>query len=66
MFVFNRKRISVMLLIILIGIFAFSYKTSEKEIKKDQKYVTTTPVANKVIILDAGHGVPDEGAQSSS
>ena len=61
MFVFNRKRISVMLLIILIGIFAFSYKTSEKEIKKDQKYVTTTPVANKVIILDAGHGVPDEG-----
>ena len=24
------------------------------------------PVSNKVIVLDAGHGKPDEGAQSSN
>ena len=33
-----------------------------------QKTVQTMslPVTNKVIVIDAGHGVPDEGAQSSS
>ncbi len=60
MIVLNRKRISVMLLVIMMGIFVFSYKTAEKEIV-EEKSVTATPVSNKVIILDAGHGVPDEG-----
>ncbi len=60
MIILDRKRISVMLLIILVGIFTFSYKTTEKENKETQKYVAATPVANKVIILDAGHGIPDE------
>lgn len=59
MIVLNRKRISVMLLVIMMGIFVFSYKTAEKEIV-EEKSVTATPVSNKVIILDAGHGVPDE------
>ena len=60
MIVLNRKRISVMLLVIMMGIFVFSYKTAEKEIV-EEKSVTATPVSNKVIILDSGHGVPDEG-----
>ena len=59
MIVLNRKRISVMLLVIMMGIFVFSYKTAEKEII-EEKSVTATPVSNKVIILDAGHGIPDE------
>ena len=66
MIVLNRKRISVMLLVIMMGIFVFSYKTAEKEIVEEEKSVTATPVSNKVIILDAGHGVPDEGAESSN
>ena len=61
MIVLNRKRISVMLLVIMMGIFVFSYKTAEKEIVEEEKSVTATPVSNKVIILGAGHGVPDEG-----
>ncbi len=28
--------------------------------------VVSVPVTNKVIVLDAGHGLPDEGAQSSN
>ncbi len=27
---------------------------------------TATPVSGKTVVLDAGHGVPDEGAQSSN
>ncbi len=65
MIVLNRKRISLMLLIILLGIFTFSYNKEEVELEKEQ-LVTATPVSNKVIVLDAGHGIPDEGAQSSN
>ena len=36
--------------------------------KTDNKTVQTVtlPVTNKVIVIDAGHGVPDEGAESSN
>ena len=37
MIILDRKRISVMLLIILVGIFTFSYKTTEKENKENTK-----------------------------
>ena len=43
-----------MILIILFGIFTFSYRTAEQEIQEQQP-VTATPVSSKVIILDAGH-----------
>lgn len=33
---------------------------------KDTVPTVSLPVSNKTIILDAGHGVPDEGAQSSN
>lgn len=54
MFVMNRKRLSIMILVIFIGIFTFSYRTTEKEIERDEP-VTATPVSNKTVILDAGH-----------
>ncbi len=60
----NRKRISLILIIILLGIFTFSYK-QEAENEKAQ-IATSTPVSGKVVILDAGHGYPDEGAQSKN
>lgn len=36
--------------------------------KNEAEIVSTVslPVSNKVIVLDAGHGIPDEGAQSSN
>lgn len=43
-----------MILIILFGIFTFSYRTAEQEIQEQQP-VTATPVSSKVVILDAGH-----------
>ena len=57
----KKKIISV---IITITIFIFSYMIIEnKIINKDKKEVVQTvalPTNNKVIILDAGHGKPDE------
>ena len=65
MIVINRKRISIIILVILLGIFTFAYQTEQKEMEKTA-YTTTTPVSNKVVIIDAGHGSPDEGAESKN
>lgn len=65
MIVMNRKRISIMMLVILMSIFTFAYQTEQEEIQ-ETKYVATTPVSNKVVVLDAGHGSPDEGAESNN
>lgn len=34
--------------------------------KLDTKETVVLPVSGKTIVLDAGHGIPDEGAQSSN
>ena len=51
-------------------IFAYAitgYNVSNNTIKNIQTIETVAlPVDNKVIVIDAGHGIPDEGAQSST
>lgn len=69
MFVISRKRISLILICFLIGISVYSYQgmkigTQEKR-EETLEEATATPVSGKVVVLDAGHGTPDEGAQSS-
>ncbi len=46
----------------------YNVNNSENESNIDVKTVQTValPVDNKVIVIDAGHGVPDEGAESST
>ncbi len=65
MFILDRKRLSIIILVVLFGIFTFLYRTEEEKMEEEQ-YVTALPVSNKVVVLDAGHGIPDEGAESSS
>lgn len=60
MLILNKKRLSLILLIVLLGIFTFSYQDAKENLEKSVT-VTTTPVSGKVVILDAGHGSPDEG-----
>ena len=48
---------------VFVALFAFVIQRAE--INKTVETVSL-PVTNKVIVIDAGHGVPDEGAQSSS
>ena len=64
MVILNRKRISLILLVIIVGVFTFEYQLAKTE--RETMYVTSTPVSGKVIILDAGHGTPDEGAESNN
>ena len=73
MILINKKRIGIILSCIFVGLFAFSFKiASEEKIQNtnvdNNKVLETaaTPVSGKTIVIDAGHGVPDEGAQSSN
>ena len=62
MIVLNKKRILVSLGIVVISLFAFTIQMAVSE--KNTIATVALPVSNKVIVIDAGHGVPDEGAQS--
>lgn len=57
MIILNKKRILFVLSAILISMFAFTIQVAENE-----KVVETValPVSDKVIVIDAGHGKPDE------
>lgn len=67
MFVINKKKI--LLWTGVIFTFIFIYSITSYNVNNTKKETITTvalPVNNKVIVIDAGHGVPDEGAQSSN
>ena len=48
----------------MVALFVFAIQTNTKNTNVVQ--TVALPVSNKVIVLDAGHGKPDEGAQSST
>lgn len=64
MLVINQKRIKIMLSCMLIGLFVFSLQVANKNPQtnnvKETLQTTSTPVSGKTVVLDAGHGVPDE------
>ena len=59
MVILNRKRISLMLLVVIIGIFTFEYQLAKTE--RETMKVTASPISSKTVVIDAGHGTPDEG-----
>ena len=56
----NKKRISIITICLLLGIFAYSYQGTKIDLDEEIQETTSTPVSGKVIVVDAGHGVPDE------
>lgn len=62
MIVLNKKRITLIVLSVFVSVFAFIFATGNK----DTVPTVSLPVSGKTIVIDAGHGKPDEGAQSSS
>jgi len=62
MFLFNRKRIVFITSILVSSIF---YSSLLKQSNNYFSPVSSTPVSNHIIILDAGHGKPDGGAVSN-
>lgn len=63
MILLNKKRILFISSIILCSIISFSFVN--QHLTKSE-LVSSTPVTNHVVILDAGHGNPDGGATNSS
>lgn len=60
------KRIAIILATIMIGILVGTTQTNETNSNKERNIgdavqVSTSPVTSKVVVLDAGHGKPDEG-----
>lgn len=60
------RKSRILLVVILVFISVFTFTLSSKNIGTDTIETVSLPVSGKVVILDAGHGVPDEGAQSSN
>ena len=61
MIIVSKKRIIFIFLCVFISVVSFSIKN----VRERTISVSSLPATNKVIILDAGHGKPDEGASSS-
>lgn len=66
MFVINKKRIQIILSAILISVLTFGMQISIKEKEELTVETTSTPASNKTVVIDAGHGSPDEGAESNN
>lgn len=63
MIIIQKKRLIYLSLIIFVSIFVCGMAVNKTE---NTVQTVAVPVTNKVIVVDAGHGVPDEGAQSST
>lgn len=63
MIIINRKRMLLITSVIFVSLFVFA---SGLNVKPDTVETVSMPVSNKVIVIDAGHGIPDEGAESSN
>lgn len=61
MIVLNKKRIAIVVMSVFVSIFAFIFVTDKQEMIP----TVSLPVSGKTIVIDAGHGKPDEGAESS-
>ena len=61
MIILNKKRLTLIITSIFIAIFVFIFSTDD--LQKQNNYIDTVslPVTEKVIVIDAGHGIPDEG-----
>lgn len=63
MIIISKKRISFIIIMLVVTVFSYSITINNED--KETIATTSLPVSNKTIILDAGHGKPDEGAESS-
>ena len=58
----NKKTIKITILSIFVLVFGFAIISDRKEAVP----TVSLPVSGKTIVIDAGHGKPDEGAESSN
>ena len=61
MIILRKKRITLIVLSVFVSMLVFTLVNDRKDIIS----TVSLPVSGKTVVLDAGHGKPDEGAQSS-
>lgn len=62
MYIISKKRVLFITIMIMVSVFSYEmYKKSEDTIS-----TVSLPVTGKTVVLDAGHGLPDQGAESAS
>lgn len=63
MLILSKRRIAMMLCLVFVSLYAFSFKIANNRmnINNSQKTTPTValPVSNKTVVVDAGHGLPD-------
>lgn len=62
MIILRKKRLLLTANLIILALLACIYSIAAHETTME---TVALPVSNKVIVLDAGHGYPDAGAESS-
>jgi len=65
MVMIGRKRITWLGGMVLLAMLCFTFQSAKLEENAVAVPTVALPVTNRVIVLDAGHGKPDEGARSS-
>ena len=66
MIVLNKKRLVLVVSCIFLSIFVFMLTSTNENGQNDYISTVSLPVSGKTVVIDAGHGIPDEGAESSS
>ena len=56
MLVLNKKKIRMIVLIVFVVVFGFAFICD----KKESVPTVSLPISGKTIVIDAGHGKPDE------
>ena len=64
----NKSQFITIFLMVFVSLFAFSFKIANNNMLNKEITTETValPVTNRVIVIDAGHGTPDEGAESNN
>ena len=60
MIVIDKKRITLIITGIFLSIFIFVFTKDNISEQKYYKSTTSLPISGKTIVIDAGHGKPDE------
>ena len=62
MILIQKKRIIFVLSMVFISVFVYFFSVNTEQTIE----TVSLPVTNKVVVIDAGHGSPDEGAESAN
>lgn len=60
MIILRKKNLAMLCMVVIISVFTFFFTSSNINFENKTVQTSSLPVCNKVIVIDAGHGIPDE------